>query len=152
MRVYKVIQNHSGSKSKIWKYFGFLVDDIGGTKVTLDEAICELCDERVKHSNNTTNLLMHLKCHHIIEYNKVISMLRSGEREPSEEQEQGLTNAKKAKQQNLVDMILKKEPYKKSSLRYQMCQDALVSFICNDLQLFSIVDSPAFLQLLYTLD
>ena len=41
----KRYKTHPGSKSKIWKYFGFLVDDTGGTKVTPDEAICELCDD-----------------------------------------------------------------------------------------------------------
>ena len=128
------------------------MDNTGGTKVTPDEAIYELCDKQVKRSNNTTNLLTHLKRHHIIEYNKVILVLRSGEGESAKEQEQGTTNAKKAKQQNLVDMISKKEPYKKNSLRYQTCQDALVSFVCNDLQPISIVNSPTFGQLLYTLD
>ena len=42
----KRYKNHPGSKSKIWKYFGFLVDDSGATKVTPEEAFCELCDER----------------------------------------------------------------------------------------------------------
>ena len=80
------------------------MEDIGGMKVTSDEAICELCDERARHSNNTTNLLTYLKCHHIIEYNKIISDLRSDKGESSEKQEQGSTIAKKAKQQNLGDI------------------------------------------------
>ena len=55
------IKTHPGLKSKIWKYLGFLSDSDGIVKVTPDEAICELCNERIKHSNNTTNLLTHLK-------------------------------------------------------------------------------------------
>ena len=32
-------------KVKSWKYFGFLVDDIGSKKETPDDAICVLCDK-----------------------------------------------------------------------------------------------------------
>ena len=56
----KQYKTHPGSKSKIWKYFGFLSDNDGTVKVTPDEIICELCNERIKCSNNTTNLLTHL--------------------------------------------------------------------------------------------
>ena len=37
-------------------------------------------------------------------------------------------------------------------MEYTQCQNALVEFICKDLQPISIVDSPSFLQLLSTLD
>ena len=133
----KRYKTHPGSKSKTWKYFGFLVDNTGGMKVTLDEAICELCDKQVNHSINTTNLLMHLKCHCIIEYNEVISVLRSAKGESSEEQEQGSTNANKAKQQNLVDMISKKEPYKKNHSRDTRCVKSFV-MIYSQLALLTV--------------
>ena len=146
----KRYKTHPGSKSKIWKYFGFLVDDSGATKVTPEEAFCELCDERIKRSSNTTNLLTHLKRHHFIEYDEVIAAIRKQEDESSVEESS--TSLTKTKQQRLDDLILKKEAYKKNSLRYQTCQNALVSFICNDLQPISVVDSPAFRHLLFTLD
>ena len=146
----KRYKTHPGSKSKIWKYFGFLVDDSGATKVTPEEAFCELCDERIKRSSNTTNLLTHLKRHHFIEYDEVIAAIRKQEDESSVEESS--TSLTKTKQQCLDDLILKKEAYKKNSLRYQTCQNALVSFICNDLQPISVVDSPAFRHLLFTLD
>ena len=72
-------KTHPGSKSKIWKYFGFLSDSDGILKVMPDEAICELCDERIKSSNNTTNLLTQLKCHHSIEHDEIISEIRNEE-------------------------------------------------------------------------
>ena len=59
---------HPSCRSKLWKYiFGFLADDNGQVIYTLNEAICELCDEQVKCSNNTTNLMAHLKCHHLVQ-------------------------------------------------------------------------------------
>ena len=72
----KRYKTHLGLKSKIWKYFGFLSDSDGIVKVTPDEAICELCNERIKRSNNTTNLLTHLKRPHSIEYDEIISEMR----------------------------------------------------------------------------
>ena len=146
----KRYKTHPGSKSKIWKYFGFLVDDSDATKVSPEEAFCELCDERIKRSSNTTNLLTHLKRHHFIEYDEVIAAIRKQEDESSVEESS--TSLTKTKQECLDDLILKKEAYKKNSLRYQTCQNALVSFICNDLQPISVVDSPAFRHLLFTLD
>jgi len=72
---------HPSSRSKIWKYFGFVANDEGQVIYMPTEAICELCDEHVKHSNNTTNLLMHLKRHHFIEHEEIISEIRKEEGE-----------------------------------------------------------------------
>ena len=80
----------------------------------------------------------------------VIAAIRKQEDESSVEESS--TSLTKTKQQRLDDLILKKEAYKKNSLRYQTCQNALVSFICNNLQPISVVDSPAFRHLLFTLD
>ena len=154
--VYQTIQikTHPGLKSKIWKYLGFLSDSDGIVKVTPDEAICELCNERIKHSNNTTNLLTHLKQHHSIQYDEIISEIRNEEAQENHSSPavENTTSSAKTKQQSLPEIISKKETYKKNSPRYQTCQNALVSFMCNDLQPISVVDSPAFRQLLHTLD
>ena len=150
----KQYKTHPGSKSKIWKYLGFLSDSDGIVKVTPDEAICEWCNEQIKHSNNTTNLLTHLKRHHSIEYDEIISEIRNEDAQESHSSPvvENTTSSTKTKQQSLPDIISKKEPYKNNSPRYQMCQNALVSFMCNDLQPISVVDSPTFRQLLHTLD
>ena len=81
----KRYKTHPGSKSKIWKYFGFMEDENGDAIVTSDEAICELCDERVKRSSNT-NLLTHLKRHHFIEHEEVVLAARREQSESPEEQ------------------------------------------------------------------
>ena len=121
--------------------------------MTPDEAICELCNERIKRSNNTANLLTHLKWHHSIKYDEIISKIRKEEAQDSHSSSavENTTSCTKTKQQSLTDIISKKEAYKNSP-RYQTCQNALVFFKCNALQPISIVDSPAFRQLLHTLD
>ena len=127
-------------------------DENGDAIVPSDEAICELCDERVKRSSNTTNLLTHLKRHHFIEHEEVVLAARREQSESPEEHSQSTSGTKTRHQPSIVDLISKKEAYKKDSPRYSTCQDALVAFICNDLQPISVVDSPSFRQLLYTLD
>jgi len=116
MKRYKA---HRGSKSKIWKYFGFLSDSDGILKVTPDEAICELCNEQIKHLNNTTNLLTHLKRHHSIEYDEIISEIRNEEAQETHSSSvvENTTSSTKTKQQSLPYIILKKEPYKKNIAR-----------------------------------
>ena len=145
---------HPSSRSKIWKYFGFLTGDNGQVIVTPNKAICELCDEHVaicelcdehvaicelcdehvKRLNNTTNLLTHLKRHHFIQYEEIISEIR---KEDSESMGNSSTTSI-GKQQSLTEMILRKEAYKKDSARYAACQIALVFFICDDLQPISV--------------
>ena len=111
----KQYKTHPGSKSKIWKYFGFLSDSDGIVKVTLDEAICELCNERIKCLNNTTNLLTHLKQHHSIEYDEIISEIRNEDVQESHSSPvvENTTSSTKTKQQSLPDIISKKEPYRR---------------------------------------
>ena len=116
--------------------------------LTPNKAICELCDEPVKCLNNTTNLLTHLKRHHFIQHEEIISEIR---KEDSESVGNSSTTSI-GMQQSLMEMILRKEAYKRDSARYAACQSALVFFICDDLQPISVVDSPAFHQLLHTLD
>ena len=103
----KRYKTHPGSKSKIWKYFGFLSEYDGTVKVTPDEAICELCNERIKRLNNTTNLLTHLKRHHCIEYDEIISEIRKEEAQDSHSSSavENTRSCTKTKQQSLTDII-----------------------------------------------
>ena len=100
------------------------------------------------------NLLTHLKQHHCIEYDEKISEIRKEEAQDTHSSSivENMMSCTKTKQQSLIDIISKKEAYKKNSPRYQTCQNALVFFMCNDLQPISVVDNPAFCQLLHTLD
>ena len=132
-----------GSKSKVWKYFGFVTDDCG-TIEKKDEVVCELCQQCVKYSKNTTNMLVHLKCHHVIQHNEIAS--KPSTSETSE------TSTRISKQTTFTSCLTKSEPYKKNSTRYKSCQDALVQFICLDLQPISVVSSPAFLKFINTMD
>ena len=54
---------HPKGKSKVWKYFGFVVDAQG--KVLNDKKVCcRLCKHKLGYSGNTTNLFYHLEKEH----------------------------------------------------------------------------------------
>ena len=129
-----------GSKSKVWKYFGFVTDDCG-TIEKKDEVVCQQC---VKYLKNTTHMLVHLKRHHVIQHNEIAS--KPSTSETSE------TSTKISKQSTFTSCLTKSEPYKKNSARYKSCQDAFFQFICLDLQPISVVSSPAFLKFINTMD
>ena len=88
----KRYKTHPRLKNKIWKYFGFLVDNNGDTMATSEEAICELCDEWIRCSNNATNLLTHLKHHHLTEYDEIVLEMRKVESESPVQEAQRAPN------------------------------------------------------------
>lgn len=129
--------------------FGFMENENGDAIVTADKVLCEICDDWVKHSSNTANLLTHLKYYHFIEHEEIILFVR---RAAAEEHSQLTSVTKIRHQPSIVEIISRKGAYKKDSSRYLTCQDALVAFICSDLQLIRVTGNPSFCQQLYTLD
>ena len=60
-------------KSKVWRFFGFAVDESGeiGGKTGV-HVVCRLCERRVLYSGNTTSLFSHLQMNHPQEHKEVI--------------------------------------------------------------------------------
>ena len=58
-----------GSKSSIWKFFGFHTDP-NDAKVIIDQskAICALCGTALSHAQSTSSLRNHLKFKHPFEF------------------------------------------------------------------------------------
>ena len=133
----------SSSKSKVWKFFGFAVDE-SGEIADKTRVVCRLCERRVPYSGNTTNLFYHLQTNHPQEH-KEVATKKAGDPAGKEKHES-------ARQRTISGCFSTQRSYGQQSVRYTECQDALVEFICKDLQPISIVDSPAFLRLLSTLD
>ena len=60
------------TKSKVWKYFGFVPNKDGSDPSDSDTPKCKLCPKYVSARwANTSNLLNHLKLHHISEYREI---------------------------------------------------------------------------------
>ena len=61
------------TKSKVWKYFGFMPNEDGSGPNESDSPKCKLCLKNVSAQwANTSNLLNHLKLHHISEYREIL--------------------------------------------------------------------------------
>ena len=60
------------TKSKVWKYFGFTPNEDGSPSDS-DTPKCRLCLKDVSARwSSTSNLLNHLKLHHISEYREIL--------------------------------------------------------------------------------
>ena len=80
---------------------------------------------------------MHIKRHHFDLYKEAAP-------QPKE--------VTKDKQHTLEGYFSHQTPYLKTSSRFKACDEALVRFICADMQPLSIVDTTSFSQFVQTLD
>jgi len=140
-------------KSKVWKYFGFPVND-AGIITDKTEVYCTLCYHRLSHSGNTTNLFYHLEAKHKSQFSKV-----SPKKKIITEASEGMPGQSSSpsplltpKRATINAWFDNSKPYTRHSSRYQHYEDAVIEFICKDLQPLCIVDSPPSLKLVGTLD
>ena len=138
----------SSCKSKVWKYFAFLAND-SGVIINKKEVYCRICEQSLSYSGNTTNLFYHLQANHETEYTEVAPKKKTIEDTPSHSNSSPLLTPKQATIKSCFDSS---KPYPRQSPRYQHCENAVIEFVCKDLQPLSIVDSPPFLKLVGTLD
>ena len=117
--------------SRIWDYFGFYEDD--EKKILKNEAICKICKVGLKYTGSTSNLLYHVSsCHPEKKFTG------EGEHEPS-------------KQTTLFAYQVKK-PYSFESAQAQKLHLKVTEFIVEQLLPMSIVEKPAFKELVEALD
>ena len=101
-----------------------------------------MCDCTIPYSANTTNLLYHLQVNHPNEDSQVIQNKRKD----------SMSDVSQTNQTTVLGCFTHTSPYNSGSKRYRECEDALVRFVCKDLQPLCLVERLAFLQLVQTLD
>lgn len=126
-------------KSKVWRYFGFKTDE-KGIILNKKEVLCQKCEQKLPYSGNTTNLTYHLKHCHEEEY-----ALLCKAQTPSS------TSKPKKKEQIQMDYFTK-GLYTRGNQRYKSCENAVMEYICKDMEPLNTIDSIPFLRLLQTLD
>ena len=125
-------------KSKVWQHFGFKVDSQEKI-INKKEVICRKCEKLLPYSGNTTNLTHHLKQYHEEEYSLLLKTAKS-------------SPCKSSKKEQPKIEYFTKSLYPRSSQRFKSCKDALVEYLCKDMEPLSAVDSLPFLKLIQTLD
>ena len=128
------LQPLSTGKSWVWKYFGFKEGD-------QSKVLCKVCNTLLSFCKNTMNMTMHLKRHHTDLHKEVAP-------QPKNEG----NDTKQNKQLTLTTCFNNNTPYSKTSSRFKASEEALVSFICSDIQPLSIADSVSFIRFVQTLD
>ena len=131
----RIVRNPAG-KSHVWKHFGFFSSE-DGTPVK-DKAVCRLCLSEVSYCKNTTNLRMHLECHHRSEY--ALLLKAEGEKDKLVEQSQPTL-------QKVIEQV---NQLPKDSERWQTLVEAIGNFIACDIKPLSVVKNAGFKQLMYT--
>ena len=117
------------------------------------EVYCSLCYHRLSYSGNTTNLFYHLEAKHESQFSEVAPKKKTviEATEGTHGQSSSPSPVLTPKRATINTWFDNSKPYTHNSSRYQHCEEAVIEFICKDLQPLSI-DSPPFLKLVGTLD
>ena len=115
------------AKSWVWKYFGFKEGDNS-------RVFCKLCVANLSYCKNTTNMQDHMKRYHLEVYSNHVMVEKSSPKT------------------TIAFCLSNSKPYNKTGRRFKECDNALVSFICKDMQPISIVESESFKSFVETLD
>ena len=134
-----------GSKSLVWKHFGFPAKDgkfIEPDKGERTSTTCKLCGKRVKYSGNTTNMQVHLRDAHRVQYD---AMLLSEKPSTS-------STSRESNQPTVIETLKHREPIPRTSARWNQITEAVCFFIARDMQPFDTVNDPGFRYLLHELE
>jgi hypothetical protein len=135
-----------GSKSEIWKHFGFPAKDgkfIEPIKKNRKEVFCRLCCKCMKYCGNTTNLHFHLKEHHHSIYLSFTSEADKSREKPK---------ANLGNQLTIVEAVSTSQKLTQSSSRWNKLTDSVCYFIAKDMQPLDTVDDKGFRNLIRTFE
>ena len=130
-----------GSKSSVWRYFGFLAREgqfVEKDKKKRQHVYCKVCRKQLSYVGNTTNLTVHLKNHHRDEYDEC----QMAEKGPS------IIEATQSKQKSIEDAFQGATPLPHSSPRWKKLTDSVCYFIAKDGQPLDTVNDKGFRHML----
>ena len=134
-----------GSKSDVWKHFGFPARDgkfLQPDKKSRKEVICKMCHKCLKYCGNTTNLHFHLKEHH----HRIYLSLKDN---------QSSIQAPKTdtgNQRTLAQAVLASQKLPQTSPSWSKLTDSICYFIAKDMQLLDTVEDTGFFHLLQSFE
>ena len=131
-----------GSKSQVWKHFGFPAKDGEIIEKKKDRKIvtCKLCFKNIKFSGNTTNLRFHLNEHHRSAYESLPVDDKSSKQSTS------------TSQCTILQAMNATQKIPTTSPTWNRFTDAVCYFIAKDLQPLDTVDDKGFCHLLRTIE
>ena len=141
------------TRSEIWTYFGFMADS-DGVVADKKKIACHICRAIIAYSGNTSNITYQLERLHSSEFRKYLKKTGKGGKSSEEDMvvdngEYNQTEAQPEPKQLTLDAAYKRTaPFLQNSPRYCSLLRATSNFIFHTMQPLSLVDEPAFRNLL----
>ena len=107
----------TSSKSKVWKYLSFSVDE-NGAVTNKKQVVCRICNRSLAYSGNTTNLFYHLQANHPEEHSEVAP-------------KKAVEKCESTRQATVSGCFSAQQAYPHHTLYYKQCENALVEFMCQ---------------------
>ncbi|XP_071786524.1 E3 SUMO-protein ligase ZBED1-like [Asterias amurensis] len=153
-----------GSKSSIWKFFGFHTDP-NDDKVIIDpsKALCALCDTPLSHAQSTSSLRNHLKFKHPRKFREMTTGEPSSSASSTESASlpsvitgQATTSSGQGDSSSIeqpIDEIFKKAgQYASASIQAKELTKAVAYHIARDMKPIYTVEEPGFIRMLQKFD
>lgn len=132
-----------GSKSEVWKYFGFPAANgkfIEPDKKKRKQVLCKIlgCTKDVKYSGNTSNMIFHIRQYHP----SVLPRLSNVSSSSSSKRDQG------SKQLSISEAFEGHIPLPKTSARWKKLTESVCYFLAKDMNPIDTVNDPGFRKMI----
>ncbi len=142
--------------STIWQHFSFRPNDRGEPE-NVDKAVCKLCMKTVTaRDGNTSNLRAHLRIHHPLTAARLnlapSSTSATVSTPPSEADATTARPTTTYTQPTIMGTFEKITKYKKDSVRWKTCTDAVTKYLAKEVVSFHTVEKKSFKDMIKALD
>jgi len=115
-----------------------------------EEVICQFCSkEVVAKGSNTSNLISHLRVHHLLNYIDVQKMQKEKTEKASKT---GANRGSDAKQTTITSTIEKLKKYDRSSKKWKQLMDSVTYFLAKDILPAYTVEKEGFQRFVKAFD
>lgn len=140
------------STSAIWQHFGFRPND-KGEPVNTDEAVCKICMKIViARDGNTSNLRTHIRINHPLTAARMDLDPPNPISTPPAESDAEATATTTYTQPTIMGAFGKLAKYKKHSVRWKTCTDAVTKYLAKAMVSFHTVEKKSFKEMINALD
>ncbi len=138
--------------SAVWQYFGFRPNE-KGEAVNTDEAICKLCNKKVTaRDGNTSNLRLHIRNHHPLTAARMDPSSLSATVSAPPDAGPTTSRSTASTQQTIMGAFGKITKYKRDSVRWKTCTDAVTKYLAKEMVSFHTVEKKSFKDMVKVLD
>lgn len=126
--------------SAVWQYFGFRPNE-KGEAVNMDEAICKLCNKKVTaRDGNTSNLRSHIRNHHPLTAARMDPSSLSATVSTPPDAGPTTSRSTASTQPTIMGAFGKTTKYKRDSVRWKTCTDAVTKYLAKEMVSFHTVE------------